>query len=275
MLNQDQVQALKAPFPPEALSKDTSRGFELTSIKAAYVIERLNEVFDHCGIGWRYVHSPFEVFTDNGKTEIVTEVALQYRFPATNDCAGCDQVVWDAQANDWAFRNGGSNHDWSEPIFACGGKQVVRERITDARKSAVTDGLTKAASMIGVGHQVFKGLIRAGGRKQTTKRPQQVRSGGDGKKPTPVGGNGKGKAPAGGNGQGQDKSKQASVGSDGKKQAAANGGNGKASSTTFWTLYRAQGEQAGVSSEYAKRLANQGDWNAACAELRTLIAKAS
>ena len=60
MLNQDQVQALWSPFPPEALSKDTSRGFELTSIKAAYVIERLNEVFGLCGVGWRYVHTPFE-----------------------------------------------------------------------------------------------------------------------------------------------------------------------------------------------------------------------
>ena len=33
MLNQEQVRALRAPFPPEALSSDTSRGFELTSIK--------------------------------------------------------------------------------------------------------------------------------------------------------------------------------------------------------------------------------------------------
>ena len=35
MSTQDQIQALKAPFPLEALSSDTSRGFELTSIKAA------------------------------------------------------------------------------------------------------------------------------------------------------------------------------------------------------------------------------------------------
>ena len=107
MLNQDQMQAIKAPFPPEALSADTSRGFELTSIKAAFVIERLNEVFGPCGIGWRYVHSLFEELeTNNGRVEIVTEVAFQYRFHATNDCAGCDQVVWDAQANAWAFRRG-------------------------------------------------------------------------------------------------------------------------------------------------------------------------
>ena len=41
MLSQDQIQAIQAPFPSEALSSDTSRGFELTSIKAAFVIERL------------------------------------------------------------------------------------------------------------------------------------------------------------------------------------------------------------------------------------------
>jgi hypothetical protein len=60
-------------------------------------------------------------------------------------------VVWNAQIN-----------DWSEPIFACGGKSLGKGGavFTDAWKSAVTDGLTKAASMIGIGHQVFKGLVR-------------------------------------------------------------------------------------------------------------------
>ena len=80
MLTQDQIQALKSPFPPKALSVDTSRGFELTSIKAAFVIERLNEVFGTCGIGWRYVHSPFEeMHADSGRLEIITKVAFQYR----------------------------------------------------------------------------------------------------------------------------------------------------------------------------------------------------
>jgi hypothetical protein len=163
MLTQEQVQALRAPFPQEALKPDTSRGFELTSIKAAYVIERLNDVFGPCGIGWRYVHSPFDdVATDDSRLEVVTEVALQYRFKATNERAGCDRVAWDAQTGNWTFR--ASNHDWGEPIYACGGKGLGRggAPYTDARKSAVTDGLTKAASMIGVGHQVFKGLVRVG-----------------------------------------------------------------------------------------------------------------
>ena len=182
MLNQDQLQAIKAPFPPEALGADTSRGFELTSIKAAFVIERLNEVFGPCGVGWRYVHSLFEVLhTSDGRAEIVTEVAFQYRFAATNERVGCDRVVWDAQIKDWAFRN--SNHDWSEPIFACGGHGVGKggAPLTDARKSAVTDGLTKAASMLGIGHEVFKGMILVGRDNGERTRPGN----GDGKKRQP------------------------------------------------------------------------------------------
>jgi len=240
MLTQDQIQALKAPFPPESLSSDTSRGFELTSIKAAYVIERLNEVFGPCGIGWRYVHSPLEeLYTDSGRVEFVTEVALQYRFKASNGCTGCDQVMWDTQANNWAFRTGGSNHDWSEPIFACGGHGLGKGSapLTDARKSAVTDGLTKAASMIGVGHEVFKGLVLA-------------RDGND--------------------------HTQTGSGGNGRKRAAGGSGNGKdqrPDANAFWTLYNTSGKQAGVSVEAAKVLANKGDWAAACSELHTLIAE--
>jgi hypothetical protein len=180
MLTQDQINVLTAPFPEEALRADTSRGFELTSIKAAYVIERLNEAFGPCGIGWRYVHGPFEeLTTDNGWVEVVTEVALQYRFDGTNDCAGCDKVLWDAQTNDWSFRKGASNHDWSEPIFACGGKGLGKggAPFTDARKSAVTDGLTKAASMIGVGHRVFKGLVLVGSGNGHRRRKRSGSSG--------------------------------------------------------------------------------------------------
>jgi hypothetical protein len=158
MLTQERIEALRAPFPAEALKPDTSRGFELTSIKAAYVIERLNDVFGPCGIGWRYVHSPFEdVPSDDGRLEMVTEVAFQYR---VTEESGCGRVTW---TNGWQY---GSDDGWSEPIFACGGKSLGRggAPYTDARKSAVTDGLTKAASMIGVGHQVFKGLVRTNAR---------------------------------------------------------------------------------------------------------------
>ena len=237
MLTQDQIDVLKAPFPEEALTADTSRGFELTSIRAAYVIERLNDAFGPCGTGWRYVHAPFEErSTDSGYLEIVTEVAFQYRFQATNDCVGCDKVMWDGQTRSWAFRNGASNHDWSEPVFACGGKGLGRggAPYTDARKSAVTDGLTKAASMIGVGHEVFKGLV----------------------------------LPPGGNGH----SRKRRPSGHGQKRRTGSTGNG-ANATAFWTLYNERAKPAGVPMTKAKALADLGDWAKACDQLRALIAE--
>ena len=227
MLTQEQVHALRAPFPNEALKPDTSRGFELTSIKAAYVIERLNEVFGPCGTGWRYSHSPFDdVPTDNGRLEVVTEVALQYRVPD----GGCGRVTW---TDTWEYSG---DPQWSEPIFACGGKGLGKggARYTDARKSAVTDGLTKAASMIGVGHQVFKGLVRTG---------RDAR--GDGR----------------------------SRGSNNQPRRA-NGGNGSDDATTFWSLYNEEAKPLGVPMDKAKALAGNGDWAAACDKLRALITKA-
>ncbi|MCA9796403.1 MAG: hypothetical protein KC910_31565 [Candidatus Eremiobacteraeota bacterium] len=154
MLTDTQISGLRAAFPAEALSADNSRGFELTSIKAAFIIERLNEVFGPCGCGWRYVHSPFEMI----EGEVVTEVALQFRVVD----GGCDPVVWDAQARNWAFAP--DSGAWAWPIYSPGGRRPGKGNapITDARKGAVTDGLTKAASMIGVGQDVFKGLVRTG-----------------------------------------------------------------------------------------------------------------
>ena len=51
-----------------------------------------------------------------------------------------------------------------------GGKKVGKGSVayTDARKSAVTDSLTKASSLLGIGHSVFKGLRRAD-RQNTSK----------------------------------------------------------------------------------------------------------
>ncbi|MEI2655522.1 MAG: hypothetical protein V9G12_25855 [Microthrixaceae bacterium] len=72
----------------------------------------------------------------------------------------CNPVVWDAQAHGWAFVQDGEA--WSWPIFSPGGRRPNKGNtpMTDARKGAITDGLTKASSMIGVGHEVFKGLVR-------------------------------------------------------------------------------------------------------------------
>ena len=125
------LELLKKDFPREAYSKDISRGFELTSIKAAFVTERLNDVFGLCGTGWKYSFTKFR----EEQGEIGVKVTLWYRK---------------------------ENGEWSEPISQVGGKRIVKTNVTDARKSAITDGLTKIASLLGIGHNVFKGLVKLG-----------------------------------------------------------------------------------------------------------------
>ena len=268
LLTSDQWEALHAPFPPESLSADTSRGFELTSIKAAFVIERLNEVFGPCGIGWRYVHSLFEACDlKNGSQEIVTEIAFQYRLNGIQDGAsGCPPAEWCALTHGWSWREG-SPGNWSEPIFACGGKAVVKGGAphTDARKSAVTDGLTKAASMLGVGHHVFKGLVRVG---NGQRRPVERK--GNGHQPTSahnppptVPGNGK-----------QSTTQPPPSVAPSPKNGGTTPAQEDADATTFWTLFNREAKPAGVARQDAQALTTGDNWGMACANLRVLIAKA-
>ncbi len=248
MITPEQQQALKAPFPSEALSSDTSRGFELTSIKAAYVIERLNDVFGPCGQGWRYVHSPFEMLpTSHEGTEIVTEVALQYHVTEEN---GCPPILWHARKDQWHFQ-ADAPHTWSEPLFACGGKSVGKggAAFTDARKSAVTDGLTKAASMIGVGHQVFKGLVRL-------DKPRGKQGDPEEQGPSP---------------REMEHRKPAIAASGLHPKTDSDKRPDADDATTFWTLYYTAGKAAGLSLEAVQPLTRQGNWSNACATLRTLI----
>lgn len=80
---------------------------------------------------------------DEGRVEVVTEVAFQYRVSDS----GCGRITG---ADGW---QDGTDAAWSEPIFACGGKGLGKggAPYADARKSAATDGLTRAAWMIGGG----------------------------------------------------------------------------------------------------------------------------
>ena len=231
MLSSEQVQGLRAPFPAEALSADTSRGFELTSIKAAYVVERLNEVFGLCGVGWRYVHTPFEeVTTEKGQVEGRHRGRTAVPSPGRRHPSGQLGLQRLAIPDRCSAGTGLSP---SSPVAVTPWAGVVHPN-TDARKSAVTDGLTKAASMLGIGHQVFKGQVRVGAQ----IHPRNM----------PTGGNG--------------------------RQAKSKGGNGKLGATAFWELYHQEAKGAGVPMDVAKGLAGNGDWAAACNQLRTLISAA-
>lgn len=124
-------EGLKAPFPKEAYSVDSSRGFNLTSLKAQYAVERLNEVL---GItGWN-LEGEFKD-TDKGVLYI-----------------GKLSLV----------ENGESIHS-VEAI----GYSDKKKNTGDTFKSARTDALSKAASYYGLGNEMFKGNVEVP-KKQST-----------------------------------------------------------------------------------------------------------
>jgi hypothetical protein len=119
---------LRKPFPKEAHSSIASKSY-LTSIKAHYVIERLNDVF---GIGrWNFEHKV--ILERNSEVLVLGKLKiLDY------DCEIPEQY--------------GSHKIEGKGL-----------EIADGYKSAVTDSLTKCASYIEVGIDVFKGLVNPDG----------------------------------------------------------------------------------------------------------------
>jgi len=119
--------ALAAPFPAGAYksvdrSKNQTGAFLLTSIKAQYIIERLNLVL---GIGGWFFH---HIDKSPGEGYVLKEGYIHLP--------------------EYEIRT----------VTQYGGKKLMGE-LADAQKSAVTDCLTKCASYLGVGMEVFKGLI--------------------------------------------------------------------------------------------------------------------
>lgn len=119
-------EALRKPLPKEAIKAHPTKTF-LSSIKAIYVTERMNEVF---GVGgWQIKVDPLSV-SDKG----MVVVKVVYTVPEYNiyyECFG---------GND----NGGEN----SKNFDLG----------DAYKGATTDALTKIGSYLEIGIDVFKGI---------------------------------------------------------------------------------------------------------------------
>lgn len=118
-ISPEQIAQLKQPLPKEAVKPHPTKNY-LSSIKAIYVVERLNEVF---GLGgWQVVN---EVVRTEGKMVVVK---------STFEAAEYGIVVRD--------------------IF--GGNDNVD--LGDAYKGACTDALTKIGSYLYIGMDVFKGL---------------------------------------------------------------------------------------------------------------------
>ena len=123
---------LKADFPAEAYSVDKSRGFALTSLKAQYLVERLNDVL---GIhGWE-IRGKFEP-TENGGMTYIGELLVKFN----------GEVIHRVEAIGFSDK---------------------KKNIGDIFKSARTDALSKASSYLGVGNDMFKGKIEPSSGKKT------------------------------------------------------------------------------------------------------------
>lgn len=121
---------LTADFPKEAYSADRTReSITLTSLKAQYVVERLNEVI---GIGNWALHGTWKDVDDG----ILYIGSLEYSIPDT-DGKMTTHATGDV------------------PGFA----GTDKESSGDAYKSARTDCLSKAASYLGIGNEMYKGNV--------------------------------------------------------------------------------------------------------------------
>ena len=124
MITKEMRKQLNASFPPEAISAHPTKSF-LSTLKAIYVVERLNDVF---GVGrWDL------------KTKVVKETENYVLVKGK-------LVIFDYRVN-VPVQYGGHN---------IGGKN---SELADSYKSAVTDCLSKSASYLEIGIDVFKGKV--------------------------------------------------------------------------------------------------------------------
>lgn len=122
-ISKEQGELLREPLDPKAISQHPTKKF-LSTIKAIYVVERLNQVF---GTGeWKT------------KTEVVQIVEKQDK--PTMVVVKSTLTVNEMNVEVEAF-GGNDNAD-----------------LGDAYKGAATDALTKIGSYLGIGIDVFKGL---------------------------------------------------------------------------------------------------------------------
>lgn len=118
-LSPDQLELLKKPLPKEASKPHPTKTY-LSTIKAIYVVERLNEVF---GIGgWKIWNVPVR----EGEKWVVVK--------STFEAEEYGIVIPD-------IFGGNDNAD-----------------LGDAYKGACTDALTKIGSYLGIGMDIYKGL---------------------------------------------------------------------------------------------------------------------
>ena len=136
-ITEEMAKMLREPLPTEAVKPHPTKTY-LSSIKAIYVVERLNKVF---GIGkWKSVVIK-ESVNDNG----MVVVKLTFEIPEYGIYHECF---------------GGNDN---------GGETSKNFDLGDAYKGATTDALTKICSYLEIGIDVFKGKSTPSTENKTTK----------------------------------------------------------------------------------------------------------
>ncbi len=133
-LTKEQIAALKQPLPAEAVNPHPTKNY-LSSIKAIYVVERLNDVF---GLGGWFCTN--EIVTVDGKMVVAK---------STFNAPEYGIVIPD-------IFGGNDNPD-----------------LGDAHKGACTDALTKIGSYLYIGMDVYKGIRDVPAKRQAPEKKDE------------------------------------------------------------------------------------------------------
>ncbi len=128
---------LQRPLPNEAISQHPTKPY-LSSIKSIYITERLNEAF---GIGSWTVKSKIIDENEGAPVVYVTLKVPQYGIKLS--------------------QYGGNDN---------GGTTSKNYDLGDAYKGAMTDGISKIASYLGIGADVFKGKQKSSNQNKSVKK---------------------------------------------------------------------------------------------------------
>lgn len=124
-LTTEQLNLLKSPLTPEAITQHPTKTY-LSSIKAIYVTERLNDVF---GVGVWQIKTNHITTAEKGMVVVKVELSIP------------DYGIY--------YESFGGNDN--------GGENSKNFDLGDAYKGATTDAITKIGSYLGIGIDVFKG----------------------------------------------------------------------------------------------------------------------
>jgi len=162
-LSAEQIQLIKKPLPKEAVKPHPTRQ-GLSTIKAIYVTERFNEVF---GIGaWSIKTEIIPITTGiNVFTQVKITSAGRERTEFTVMCKTILEVA------EYGI------------YYECVASST-NDDMGDAAKGATTDAMTKIASYIGIGMDVFKGMQDAALAREAAVNKATPQPAAEGEKPS-------------------------------------------------------------------------------------------